>query len=488
MHLVNKSLVLEHWNRLDDPDPGVRATATDLMSDDVAWHGHVPVGSLYGATTFLQQAWEPLRNSFANLQREPFVFFAGTSNGRIDGDITKDGNSWVTATGVLHGTFVQDYLGIPACGGEVAMRWGEFCRISGGKIDAVYFLIDVIDLMQQVGLDVLPNLGVSGQWPAPAAGDGMLLGPQDDAASTACLDRIRGFIFEGLNEYVEGDLESMGLANYFHPDLHWYGPGGIGACLSFKDFEDVHQRPWLVAYPDRRVQDLDALFAEGGYCGGPGWAGVKGFHGGPYRGAEATGKTIDFNGLDWWKMEGDRFVENWVFVDMVHLFDQMGVDLFERMRSLIATAGNSAPLRQQPQQSASLTVAAPVSAHRPATAQTANAIAIDLSNTAGRDRDVRSAVRRGNRTVEVHVEAGAWDDQVAAKIALRRVIEPARDARVPITLMVSTQHLADRDLVIVGHLASQLRVATVRLLGGDMRSVAVVQRGANDDRVTIHAS
>lgn len=37
------------------------------------------------------------------------------------------------------------------------------------------------------------------------------------------------------------------------------------------------------------------------------------------------------------RREGDQYVQNWVFVDMVHLFGQMGVDLFERMRAKLAT-------------------------------------------------------------------------------------------------------------------------------------------------------
>ena len=35
------------------------------------------------------------------------------------------------------------------------------------------------------------------------------------------------------------------------------------------------------------------------------------------------------NGIDFWREENGQFVENWVFVDMVHLFAQM-VDLMER--------------------------------------------------------------------------------------------------------------------------------------------------------------
>jgi len=30
------------------------------------------------------------------------------------------------------------------------------------------------------------------------------------------------------------------------------------------------------------------------------------------------------------------YVENWVFVDMIHLFRQFGVDLFERLAQQIA--------------------------------------------------------------------------------------------------------------------------------------------------------
>ena len=36
-----------------------------------------------------------------------------------------------------------------------------------------------------------------------------------------------------------------------------HGPGGIGACLSLREFEDNHQQPWLDAFPDRKVQNLD---------------------------------------------------------------------------------------------------------------------------------------------------------------------------------------------------------------------------------------
>ena len=182
--------------------------------------------------------------------------------------------------------------------------------------------------MQQAGCNPLPpSRGIDGVYSPPASSDGVQTGSADSSVTDNSLDHIRRFIFDGLNAYDESDLTSMGMARWFDPQVKWYGPGGIGACMSFKEFEELHQAPWLVAFPDRQVQDLTALFAEGVYSGGPGWAGVRATHHGPYLGVPATGNRLEINGLDWWKRDGDRYVENWVFVDMIHLFGQMGVEL-----------------------------------------------------------------------------------------------------------------------------------------------------------------
>ena len=126
------------------------------------------------------------------------------------------------------------------------------------------------------------------------------------------------------------------MADFFNPNVKWYGPGGIGACLSLEEFQDRHQKPWLVAFPDRKVQDLDSLFAEGALLAASGVVGVKAFHTGPFRDTPASGKPIGFSGLDLWLRQGDKFTENWVFVDMVDVYSQMGHDLFKIMREQAA--------------------------------------------------------------------------------------------------------------------------------------------------------
>lgn len=327
----NKQLVWEFWRSLEAAGGGqTKAVVCQHLSDDHAWHGPDPINHLGGADSFLADYWQPLLYSFPDMKRRTHIFLGGKSSGRIDG--LQDGNMWVGGTGYFNATFANDYLTIPASNNEVNIRWGEFCRIEQDKIIETYVLLDLIDLMQQAGFHVLPpSRGVDGMYPPPRAGDGIMLEAQDKEVSAHALEHIRRFIFDALNSYDQSALKSMGIADYFHPEVHWYGPGGIGACLSFQEFEDNHQRPWLHAYPDRLVQDLDALIAEGCYSGGPGWAGVKATHAGDYLDAPATNNPIEFNGLDFWKLENDRYIENWVFVDMIHLFRQFGIDLFEHL-------------------------------------------------------------------------------------------------------------------------------------------------------------
>ncbi len=185
---------------------------------------------------------------------------------------------------------------------------------------------------QAAGWRLLPPArGRDGIYPPPRNDDAIYLEPQSLGESDHTLDLIRRFIFDALNVYDEENLESMGIADYFHPNVHWYGPGGIGACFGLKEFEDLHQSHWLHAFPDRTVQPLDGLFAEGDYTSAAGWHGVRATHLGNYLGCPPTGGCLGVNGLDFWRRSGDQFIENWVFVDMVHLFRQFGVDLFARM-------------------------------------------------------------------------------------------------------------------------------------------------------------
>ncbi|MEY2776313.1 MAG: hypothetical protein RLY30_411 [Pseudomonadota bacterium] len=331
-----KQQVLSFWRQWDEsPDPTL-TTLDQLpfeLERDFYARLHQPLGDLAGWDLYRDEYLLPLRSAFGRMHREMHLFFGGLSNGRRDGDVSKDGELWITGTGLLHGNFDQAYLGISPTHQAVSLRWGEFLRFRNGRLSAVYLMHDLVDFCEQIQRPVLPiSQGRPGIYSRPAAADGIQLGHSDPSVTQHSLAHIREFLFEGLNAYDQSSLKSMGMERFFHPHVAWYGPGGIGACLGLSEFQSLHQQPWLTAFPDRQVQDLTGLFAEGMFTGSPGWAAVLATHRGPYLGSPATGSALSINGLDWWKREGDRYIENWVFVDMVHLFQQMGVNLLARAR------------------------------------------------------------------------------------------------------------------------------------------------------------
>jgi hypothetical protein len=67
------------------------------------------------------------------------------------------------------------------------------------------------------------------------------------------------------------------------------------------------------------------------YVASTGWPSLRCTHTGEYLGAPTTVYKIGMRLMDWWRREGELLVENWVFIDMVDLFLQMGVDIFAQL-------------------------------------------------------------------------------------------------------------------------------------------------------------
>lgn len=329
----NKATARSFWSASDTASIAeLSSVMPQYLKDDIRFQGFDPLGDLSGVAAFTDLYLRPLREAFPDLIRQTHIAIGGRSDGKADG--SPDGADWVGATGYLCGTQKKDLWGIPARNQMLRLRWGEFLEFDPeGRIIRSQMLIDVIDWLEQIGLSPLPpSRGVPFVYPAPTGEIGTLWAEQGD--STGLLAFGRQFIFGGLNAFDQSSLKTMKMADYFHPNLKWYGPGGIGACLSFTEFESLHQRPWLQAFPDRKVGDLDNLIAEGDFVGASSLPGVVLTHTGPYLGHEATQKRAGVNGIDFWRHENGQFTENWVFVDMLHLFGQFGIDLMARVRHM----------------------------------------------------------------------------------------------------------------------------------------------------------
>lgn len=336
----NKSTIWNLWQRMNYAVPDsfgelFRAAA----HEDINWNGPQPINQIVGIDALVAEVWQPLRTSFPDLKRSTDIFLGGLSGGE----------EWVSAHGYLVGTFVNDWLGIPATGEKTNIRFGQFYVMREGKIAESYTIFDILDVIRQAGYHLLPpSRGAEGgKVIASMTGDGILLLEQDplETRKTAQLVDEMGRGLQRYNRSRDGDdLRSMSGADQWHPNLHWYGPCGIGSCYTLEEYEDFHQRPWLKGFGDRglhlsagRALGLgdDTILAEGNYAALGVWDAPFSYHNGPFMGVPATGKLMTMRDFDWYRREGNYLMQNWVPLDMIDLFLQMDVDLFARLQEQI---------------------------------------------------------------------------------------------------------------------------------------------------------
>lgn len=330
----NKAFIWDLYQRLNhiplDKLPGLIEAK---MHPDVAWFGPHPINKKEGVEQVIAQFWLPLRQSFPDIKRHCDVFMGGESGGE----------HWVSSIGYFTGTFHRDWLGIPATSKKTNIHYGQFYRLEEGLIVESYMILDIMAVMRQAGFQVLPPaLGAEGgKILPPATKDGVMLLPQDPLATFKTRESVAAMI-DGMMRFDGVNLESMEMDKYWHEDFHWYGTTGIGSCYSLEQFQDFHQKPWLVAFPDRGLHESadsgrliglrnNEILAEGNFASLGLWDGVFSYHKGPFKGVKPTGKLMKMRDFDWYRRDGQKLAQNWVPMDLIDIFLQMGVDLFDRL-------------------------------------------------------------------------------------------------------------------------------------------------------------
>lgn len=324
---ITKPALFDALNRLARSAPeDLPARIERLYTSDAIFNGNHPINRQSGHHAIAKAVWQPLTQSFAQLRRADDFFTAGHSMGA----------DWISAKGHLHGIFEQDYLGIPATGNWISLRFGEFHKIEGGMISHSFVIFDLPDLMIQSGTPAWrPGLGAPGLQPGPATRDGIVLGASDPAESAKSLDLVERMIFEG---FVAADMHTdpSWMCEYWTDDMLWYGPGLIGTAMGLPAFYRCHETPWEVAFTPRgprptRANKHVTRFADGAFCSFTGWPSILATHTGDFLGMAPTMQDVTIRVMDFYHRRGDKLDENWVFIDMPHLFLQLGVDILPKM-------------------------------------------------------------------------------------------------------------------------------------------------------------
>jgi predicted ester cyclase len=307
----------------------VRAALGALVAPDAVVHMGHPFGDLEGPGALYAACHAPLLAAMPDLERRDWIVMAGPDDGGAD---------WVGCGGHFMGTFVAPWLDIPPTGHLAHMRFHEFYRFEDGRVVEIQALWDIPEVMMQAGAwPMAPSLGRELCVPGPATQDGIVSGPRDAARSDAACRLVVEMLAHMKRHPGQGGPEIMEMQRFWHDRMNWYGPAGIGTARGIAGFRNWHQIPFLGAMPDRG-QHSDGtthhFFGDGDYAAVTGWPNMlQTVTGDGWLGVAPAGQRISMRSLDFWRVENGRIRENWVMVDLLDAWRQLGVDIFARLRA-----------------------------------------------------------------------------------------------------------------------------------------------------------
>jgi predicted ester cyclase len=326
IHRHNKQLINKFRAALYDCDASVlKDQLYEVFTPDCEIHMAFPFEYLDGSDTLFDQVYKPLLAAIPDLERRDFIMMAGQANG----------NNWVGCAGFYTGVFECPWLDIPPTQHAVAMRYHEFFRLEDDQVVEMQALWDIPQVMMQANAwPMTPSLGVEWLVPGPATQDGIITASYDKTRADASMKLVLDML-TALERNQQG-VEAMELDRYWHPKMNWYGPAGIGTARRISGFRNWHQMPFLKAMPDREVIFGNVvMIGDGDFVGVTSWPGMQmTISGDGWLGIVPSNQTVTMRSLDFWRCENGLIRENWVLVDLLQVYDKLGVDVFSRMREM----------------------------------------------------------------------------------------------------------------------------------------------------------
>jgi len=227
--------------------------------------------------------------------------------------------------------WAKPFLGIHAPKAWTYFRVTDFYAVrktgdGTSKVHYNFMMVDFADLLRRIGRPVLPKAPLpEGLVLTAATNDGVpapLSVIAEKRNSTAARQAAAGALADGW----AGNSED---AKWWHRDLTFYGPGGIGRAGTAEDFQQHVLGPFRQAFADRTC-DTHMLFCEGNYCGAFGT--LQGRHVGTWVGQAASNRTVTVRFAMHFRIVDDLIIEGWAIFDFPGMFAQLGKDFFAAAR------------------------------------------------------------------------------------------------------------------------------------------------------------
>ncbi|MEM8851991.1 MAG: ester cyclase [Pseudomonadota bacterium] len=294
------------------------AGSPGILTPGAVWDMMAPVGRVTGAEAIQAQVVAPLRAAFTGLHRRDEIVIGGISR-------RAEPARWVASVSHYVGTHDANLWGVASSGRLAFLRAGEFHRLDAqNRIVQSRIILDLPDLMRQAGRQPFAEtLGTEMLFPGPATHDGVCPTGGDGEASLDLVERMLGdlHVYDPRTNASPGQTGADGT---WADEMLWYGPGGIGANHRWDGFVKDHRAAFLEAFPNRKGGNHYCRIGDGNYAAVSGWPSMTMTHRGPYLGVPATDRALTLRVMDFYRCDRDRIAENWVLLDYVDLFAQMG--------------------------------------------------------------------------------------------------------------------------------------------------------------------
>jgi len=207
-----------------------------------------------------------------------------------------------TATGTQEGQLA----GIPPTGRQVTFTGITIYRFAGGKIVEMWWSVDTLGLMQQLGV-ITPGRENYG-WGVPSEVTGE---PGDPVMNTALV------LYVVQKFWNEKNLDALDKTH--SPDSIAHNPVIPGNPLPFDDYKQVCLM-YFAAFPDFHVT-VDDIIAEGDKVAKR-WT-ATGTHQAELMGIPASGRKVTFTGITIYRFADGKIVENWWAYDALGMVQQL---------------------------------------------------------------------------------------------------------------------------------------------------------------------
>ncbi len=289
VEIANKAIIARYVEATNVGDLDI---LDQLVYEDYVEHDPVP--NQKPGREGLKEAYTMFNSPFPDLR---FVF----------DDVIGEGDL-VFGRGVISGTHQGEFFGVPPTGKKVHWTGTRLFRMRDLKVVEGWVNIDMMSLMQQMGVVPTPPGPDPSSVPVPPKITGA---PATREANKALMTR---FIDEVWNKGNLDVADEVFHPEAFSPSAPTLPKGPEGVKMIATMFRNAFPDYWMtIDFMAAEADRVAARFSQGGT------------HQGDLFGIPPTGKTVKFTETGILRVADGMVVESWYDVDMLGMMQQLGV-------------------------------------------------------------------------------------------------------------------------------------------------------------------